>query len=329
VSFPSLSATDGAGHLPGQEGRADPGTRDPWHRPGAIGHARLVNRADLADFLRTRRERLSPRDVGLPAATRRRTPGLRREEVALLAGMSVDYYARLEQSRGPHPSRQVLTALARTLRLSDDERDHLFRLAGEAPPERTAATRHVRPGVLHLLDRLGDSAALVLSDSGDVLAWTPLAAAMFVDFSELPDDERNLYWMAFTGPEAAHRLPAEDREHVARAHVADLRATLARRPDDPALPELVERLRAASPLFTRLWAEHDVAVRRQDHKRIVHPVVGLLELDCEVLLTPEHDQRLVLHTAPPGSESAERLDLLRVLGLQELAPTAGPGRSDS
>jgi transcriptional regulator with XRE-family HTH domain len=284
-----------------------------------------VDRAELADFLRTRREKLSPRDVGVPASTRRRTPGLRREEVALLAGMSVDYYARLEQARGPRPSRQVLTALARTLRLSDDERDHLFRLAGEPAPERTAVSRHVRPGVLHLLDRLGDSAATVISDNGDVLAWTPLAAALFVDFSQQPDDERNLYWMAFAGPESLHRLPEEDRERVARSHVADLRATIARRPDDAALHDLVDRLHAASPLFARLWAEHDVAVRHDDRKRIVHPVVGLLELDCEVLLTPEHSQRLVLHTAPPGSETAERLDLLRVLGLQDVAPAQPSG----
>ena len=284
-----------------------------------------MDRAELADFLRTRREKLSPRDVGVPASTRRRTPGLRREEVALLAGMSVDYYARLEQARGPRPSRQVLTALARTLRLSDDERDHLFRLAGEPAPERTAVSRHVRPGVLHLLDRLGDSAATVISDNGDVLAWTPLAAALFVDFSQQPDDERNLYWMAFAGPESLHRLPEEDRERVARSHVSDLRATIARRPDDAGLHDLVDRLHAASPLFARLWAEHDVAVRHDDRKRIVHPVVGLLELDCEVLLTPEHSQRLVLHTAPPGSETAERLDLLRVLGLQDVAPAQPSG----
>ncbi len=281
-----------------------------------------MDRSELADFLRTRRRKLSPRDVGLPVTTRRRTPGLRREEVALLAGMSVDYYARLEQARGPRASRQVLAALARTLRLSEDERDHLFRLAGEPAPERTSTARHVRPGVLHLLDRLADSAAMVISDNGDVLAWTPLAAALFVDFSELSGDRRNLYWMAFAGPQSLRRLPAEDRERAARSHVADLRATLARRPDDPVLRGLVSRMRRASALFDRLWGEHDVAVRRADRKRIVHPLVGLLELDCEVLLTPEHDQRLVLHTAPPGSESAERLELLRVLGLQRLEPAA-------
>jgi transcriptional regulator with XRE-family HTH domain len=279
-----------------------------------------VDRAEVAAFLRTRRERLGPGEVGLPAAARRRTPGLRREEVALLAGVSVDYYTRLEQARGPHPSRHVLAALARALRLTDDERDHLFRLAGEPAPEPQARSRHLRPGVLHLLDRLADSAVMVVNDLGDVLAWTPLAQALFTDFSALPAEQRNLYRIFFTGPEELHRLLPEDRERGARAHVADLRATSARRRGDPAVRRLVEQLRRASPLFERLWAEHDVAVRRTDRKRILHPTVGLLELDCEVLLTPEHDQRLILHTAPPGTETAEKLELLRVIGLQRLAP---------
>jgi len=279
-----------------------------------------VDRAELAAFLRTRRDRLRPGDVGLPAAARRRTPGLRREEVALLAGVSVDYYTRLEQARGPSPSRQVLAALARALRLTGDERDHLFRLAGEPAPEPQAPSDHVRPGVLHLLDRLADSAVVVTNDLGDVLAWTPLAQALFTDLSALAAGPQNLYRRFFTGQEQQHRLLPEDRERAARANVADLRATWARRPGDPAVRRLVEQLRRASPLFERLWATHDVAVRHADRKRILHPTVGLLELDCEVLLTPEHDQRLILHTAPPGSETAEKLELLRVVGLQQLLP---------
>lgn len=279
-----------------------------------------MDRAEVAAFLRTRRERLGPADVGLPTAARRRTPGLRREEVALLAAVSVDYYTRLEQARGPRPSRHVLAALARALRLTDDERDHLYRLTGEPAPEPQTRSEHLRPGLLHLLDRLGDSAAMVVNDVGDVLAWTPLAQALFTDFTALPARERNLYRMFFTGPEGLHRLPPEDRERGARAHVADLRATSARRPGDPAVRRLVEQLRRASLVFERLWAEHDVAVRRADRKRILHPTVGLLELDCEVLLMPEHDQRLILHTAPPGTETAEKLELLRVVGLQRLAP---------
>ena len=283
----------------------------------------MTERRELGGFLRSRRERLTPADVGIPRTARRRTPGLRREEVAALAGMSVDYYSRLEQARGPAPSASVLAALARALRLSDDERDHLFHLTGSPAPLRTSASPHVRPGVLYLLDRLADNAALVMSDTGDVLAWTPLAAAVFEDFSGLPPRSRNLYRRFFLAGDGGHRLSAADREAGARAHVADLRATVARRPRDPTPRALVAELRAASPLFARLWDTHDVAVRRSDRKRIDHPVVGLLELDCEVLLTPEHDQRLVLHTAPPGSVTAQRLDLLRVLGLQALDTLAG------
>jgi MmyB-like transcription regulator ligand binding domain len=172
--------------------------------------------------------------------------------------------------------------------------------------------------VLYLLDRLADSAVVVANDLGDVLAWTPLALALFTDFSGLPAGERNLYRMFFTGQEELHRLLPEDREQAALANVADLRATSARRPGDPAVERLVAQLRRASPLFERLWATHDVAVRRADRKRILHPMVGLLELDCEVLLAPDHDQRLILHTAPPGTETAEKLELLRVVGLQRL-----------
>jgi transcriptional regulator with XRE-family HTH domain len=268
----------------------------------------MVDRNELAAFLRTRRQRLTPRDVALPATRRRRTPGLRREEVAALAGISTDYYARLEQARGPDPSTAVLSALCNALCLTDDEADHLFHLAGHPAPLRASASRDIRPGVLHLLARLGDSAAMVVADTGDVLAWTPLAAAIFGDASVRPAEERNIYLRFFRAVEhGTARLPAEDVEIAARAHVADLRATTARRPGDAALRALVEELRATSPLFARLWETRDVAVRRVDRKRIVHPVVGLLELDCEVLLTPEQNQRLVLHTAPPGSPTAERL----------------------
>jgi transcriptional regulator with XRE-family HTH domain len=279
-----------------------------------------VDRSELAAFLRTRRARLRPDDVGLPTAARGGPPPGRREEVALLTGISVDYYTRLEQARGPVPSRQVLAALARALRLTDDERDHLFRLAGEPAPEPQVRSTHLRPGVLHLLDRLADSAVVVVNDLGDVLAWTPLAAVVFTDLSARPAGQGNLYRMFFTDPEQLRRMPPEDRERAARAHVADLRATSVRRPGDSGVQQLVAQLRRASPLFERLWAEHDVAVRRVDCKRILHPTVGLLELDCEVLLTPEHDQRLILHTAPPGTETAEKLELLRVVGLQRLVP---------
>ncbi|WP_405579508.1 helix-turn-helix transcriptional regulator [Streptomyces sp. NBC_01190] len=277
-----------------------------------------MDRTGLADFLRRCRARVTPADVGLSQGPRRRTPGLRREEVAQLAGMSTDHYTRLEQARGSYPSRQMLAAVARALRLTGDERDHLFHLAGEAPPRGRPATEHVRPGLLLVLDRLTDTPAQVLSDRGDILAQNAMGKALHGDASARPEAERNIVWRYFTDPSARELFPAEDRDRAALVAVADLRATLARRPDDARLAGLVRGLRARSEEFAALWDTHRVGVRRADVKRFLHPVVGLLELDCEVLLTPEHDQRLVIHTARPGSSSQERLELLRVVGLQDL-----------
>ncbi|KAB2390398.1 helix-turn-helix transcriptional regulator [Actinomadura montaniterrae] len=277
-----------------------------------------MDRTELADFLRHCRIRLAPADVGLPQGVRRRTPGLRREEVAQLAGMSTDHYTRLEQARGSRPSRQMLSAVARALRLTSDERDHLFHLAGEQPPRNHPATDHVRPGLLLLLDRLTDTPAQVVNDGGDILAQNPMAKALHGDASALPEQQRNIVWRYFTDPSARELFPVEDHDRAARVAVADLRAALARRPRDPRLTALVRRLRARSDEFAALWDAHHVAVRRADTKRFQHPIVGLLELDCEVVLTPEHDQRLVIHTARPGTTSYERLELLRVVGLQDL-----------
>ncbi|WP_329455161.1 helix-turn-helix transcriptional regulator [Streptomyces sp. NBC_01497] len=277
-----------------------------------------MDRSELADFLRRCRTRLAPATVGLPRGARRRTPGLRREEVAQLAGMSTDHYTRLEQARGSHPSRQMLAAMARALRLSGDERDHLFHLAGEAPPQDRPSTEHVRPGLLLVLDRLTDTPAQVVSVRGDILAQNAMARALSGDASARPEADRNIIWRYFTDPAARELFPAEDRDHGARAAVAHLRAVLASRPDDVRLARLVRGLRAGSGEFAALWEAHHVAVRRADVKRFQHPVVGLLELDCEALLSPEHDQRLIVYTARPGSESHERLALLRVVGLQDL-----------
>jgi transcriptional regulator with XRE-family HTH domain len=284
-----------------------------------------VNRAELADFLRRGRARLAPADVGLAPGARRRTPGLRREEVASLAGMSVDYYTRLEQCRGPRPSRQMLTALARALRLTDDERDHLYHLAGEEPPRRETASAHVRPGLLLVLDRLHDAPALVVTDCGQVLAQNALSRALSGDALARPARERNLVRRFFLDPAGRGLFPPEDVPDHARQHVANLRAVAAARPDDPEPAALVAELRAASEEFARLWDEHEVAVRRGATKRFRHPVVGLLELDCEVLLTDDHRHQLVLHTARPGTESYERLQLLRVVGLQDMTPQGAAG----
>ncbi|MCT9076859.1 helix-turn-helix transcriptional regulator [Streptomyces fulvoviolaceus] len=278
-----------------------------------------MNRAELADFLRRGRARLDPSDVGLASGPRRRTPGLRREEVASLAGMSVDYYTRLEQSRGPRPSRQMLTALARALRLTDDERDHLFHLTGEEPPRRDSPSAHVRPGLLLVLDRLHDTPAQVVSDMGDVLAQNAMSRALAGDAFARPPQERNLTRRFFLDPAARELFPPEDLAEHARSQVANLRAVTAARPDDPEPAALVAELLSSSEEFACLWDEHEVALRRSSTKRFRHPLVGLLELDCEVLLSHEHQQLLIVHTARPGTESYERLQLLRVVGLQDMS----------
>ncbi|MEY9940407.1 helix-turn-helix transcriptional regulator [Streptacidiphilus sp. MAP5-3] len=285
-----------------------------------------TDRAALADFLRHARTRLAPADVGLPDGARRRTPGLRREEVASLAGMSVDYYTRLEQQRGPQPSPQLLASLARALRLSEDERDHLFHLVGHAPPRTTTVADHVRPGLLLILDRLWDVPAAVHSALGDVLVQNPMAKAVWGDIDTGDPEARNLFWRWFTEPGFRDRSPEDEHDRLSRAHAAHLRAVATARPDDPRAQRLVRRLLAASPEFARLWADHDVAVRRSDVKTVLHPVVGALELNCEILVDDGGDQRLLVHTAKPGSVTQERLELLRVIGLQDLTrpePTSG------
>jgi hypothetical protein len=235
--------------------------------------------------------------------------------------MSVDYYTRLEQSRGPHPSRQMLSALARALRLTDDERDHLFHLAGEEPPRREITSAHVRPGLLLVLDRLHDTPAQVLTDCGDVLAQNAMARALSGDTLARPPRERNLIRRFFLDPTARDLFPPEDLPDHARAHVSNLRAVAAARPDDPEPAALAAELRSCSEEFARLWDEHEVALRRSSTKRFRHPLVGLLELDCEILLNHEHHHLLIVHTARPGSESYERLRLLRVVGLQDMSPS--------
>ncbi|MCX4880692.1 helix-turn-helix transcriptional regulator [Streptomyces sp. NBC_00847] len=280
-----------------------------------------MNRAELADFLRRGRARLDPSDVGLTAGARRRTPGLRREEVSQLAGMSVDYYTRLEQSRGPRPSRQMLAALARALRLTEDERDHLFRLAGEEAPRREATSTHVRPGLLLVLDRLHDTPAMVVTDCGEVLTQNAMSRALSGDVLARPPRARNMVRRFFLDPTAQGLFPAEDHPERAREQVAALRAVTSARPTDPEPAALVAELRAGSEEFAQLWEEHEVAVRRASTKRFLHPVVGMLELDCEVLVNSGHNQQLVIHTARPGTDSHERLQLLRVVGLQDLNPS--------
>ncbi|WP_141583066.1 helix-turn-helix transcriptional regulator [Actinomadura sp. WMMA1423] len=277
-----------------------------------------MDRQELAAFLRSRRARIRPADVGLPAGARRRTPGLRREEIAQLAGMSVDYYIRLEQGRGPRPSRQILAALARALRLSGDERGHLFHLAGEAPEPPAAPSQDVPPGILHLLERLDDTPAYVLNARHDILAWNALAAALMTDFAAMEPRDRNVVRWLFTGPAIARFGSDGYVEQLARESVADLRAAAGRYPGDPGIAALVAEVSARSPLFARLWDEGEVGIRRGSRKLMTHPVVGELDMHCDVLYVPERDQRVVLYTVTPGTPSAEAMKLLRVVGARGL-----------
>jgi transcriptional regulator with XRE-family HTH domain len=277
-----------------------------------------MDRTQLADFLRRRRESLTPADVGLPPGMRRRTPGLRRDEVASLAGMSIDYYTRLEQARGPHPSVPLLASLARALRLSDDERDHLFYLAGQAPPPRHHAEGHVSAGLLHVLDRLEDTPAFVVSDTEELLVQNRMSMLVMGDHTGHQGRDRSHVWRWFTDPSARERSPSEDWDRLSRTHVADLRATWARRRGDADVQALVSDLLGASPEFAELWAHHEVAVRRSDAKRILHPSVGLLDLLCETLVSGVGEQRLVVLHPRPGTEAREKLELLRVIGTQDL-----------
>jgi transcriptional regulator with XRE-family HTH domain len=273
-----------------------------------------VDRQELAGFLRTRRERITPADVGLPAGPRRRTPGLRREEVAHLAHMSTEYYTRLEQARAPHPSREVLAGLARALRLSDAERDHLHHLAG-LPPAPPGPSREVRQSILDLIIRLPTAAATVISASFEVIAWNDLAAALMEDFSALPRRDRSLIRRVFLGP---HLYGVSDAEAFARHSASRLRAVAARYPGDLEIAELVRDLLAGSELFRELWASHDVGAEPTLRKTFQHPVVGPITVNCDVLDIADRDQRLVIYTAVPGSPSEEALKLLAVIGTQRM-----------
>jgi transcriptional regulator with XRE-family HTH domain len=282
-----------------------------------------MDRRELADFIRRSRARLRPHEVGLPEGPRRRTPGLRREEVSLLAGMSADYLMRLEQARSPQPSTQLLRSLAHALRLDRDERDHLYLLAGHRPPAGPLAGGHVRPSLLYLLDQLTDVPAQVFSDLGDVLAQNALAETVFGDICPMGvhdhDLDHNIVWRWFNDPRLRAAFPADEHEEWSRWHVSDLRASVARRGGDATATALVRRLRASSEEFGAVWDRHEVAVNTKTRLRLQHPAVGLLELDSETLLTPTDDQRLILLTAAPGTPTAASLELLRVVGRESFS----------
>lgn len=282
-----------------------------------------MDKQDLGAFLRTRRERLRPQDLGLPAGARRRTPGLRREEVAVLAHISTEYYVRLEQGRAPRPSGEVLAGIAGALRLTRAESEHLHVLAGTAPVRNGLHRRDVRPSILALLERLPQTAGFVMSAAYEVLAWNDLAAALMEDFAGLSPQDRNLARRGFAPADAAPygiSDGAEFRQHV----VMGLRATRARYPSDPVVAGLVGELRETSTEFARLWEQQDVQVAPMLTKTFRHPDVGEITVDCDSLALSDRDQHLVLYTAPPGSPSAEALAFLAVVGAGRVTTSGAP-----
>src|SRR5580704_16149553 len=280
-----------------------------------------MDRGALADFLRRRREALRPEEVGLPVGARRRTRGLRREEVAALAAMSTDYYTRLEQQRGPQPSEQMLASLARALRLTSDERDYLFQIAGHSAPTPAAAATHVAPALLRVLDRLSDTPALILSNLGETLVQNRMADALFGDKSGYTGLARSEIDPWFTDPAERQRYPENDRDRQSRAQVANLRAAYGSMGPRSRAGELARALQKASPEFAALWERHEVARRFEDHKTLIHPELGPIEVDCQVLFTEDQSQALLVLTAPPRTEGYQKLQLLAVLGHERFADT--------
>jgi len=276
-----------------------------------------MDRAGLADFLRKRREMLQPEDVGLPPGARRRTAGLRREEVAALAEMSTDYYSRLERQRGPQPSEQMLAAIARGLRLTLDERDHLFLLAGHNTPRRAMRGDHVSPGMMRVLDRLEDTPAQVMSGLGETLVQTRLAVALVGDQTHYTGHERSMVYRWYTDPATRLLYPREDHDRHGRAFASQLRAAVTREGRGSRAAGLAEALLERSAEFTACWSEHEIGLSlTEQRKRMIHPEFGPMDLDCQVLLDPDQSQSLLVYTAPPGTESYQKLRLLGVIGAQ-------------
>lgn len=277
----------------------------------------------LAGTLRGWRDRLTPAEVGLPGGLRRRSPGLRREELALLAGVSADYLTRLEQGRAAAPSRQVVGALARALRLSTEEADHLHLLAGLAPPV-GGTSRHLTPGVQRLLDRLADTPVAVFDAGWHLLAANQVWAAAFGDPTGWEGRGRNVIWRHFTGAPTRVEQTPEQATAFSAALVADLRVVTGLHPDDAELQQLVAALRASSAHFRSLWEAGAHGAHTSSRKVLVHPAVGRVELDCDVLTVAGSDLHVVAYTAAPGTADAARLELLAVLGTQEM-----PGAADT
>ncbi|ROO86638.1 helix-turn-helix protein [Actinocorallia herbida] len=270
-----------------------------------------MDRGELARFLRSRREALQPEDVGLPRSRHRRTSGLRREEVAELAAISADYYSRIEQQRGPRPSAQVLGAIADALRLTPEERDHLFRLAGHPVPARVAADP-VDAGIMQIFQQLEDSPAQITNQRGEVLAQNRLSRLLLGDQTRHEGFARSFAYRWFTDPAERLLTPAEDRDRHSRTLTAQLLAARTRDPKDAGTAALVDELRDASPEFAALWHDRPVVGPYCPAKHLDHPLVGPLTLNGQTLLDPAHPHRLTVFT-PADPDTDSRLALLSVL----------------
>jgi transcriptional regulator with XRE-family HTH domain len=278
----------------------------------------VAQHTELGAALRAWRDRVRPEEVGLPGGGRRRSPGLRREELAGLAGVSVDYLVRLEQGRATNPSPQVIASLARALRLTDAERDLLYASAGIAPPSATLVPRHIGPGLQRILDRLADTPVGVYTAAWELVTANELWQALFGETLHPPGRPSNLIWRFFTHEQSAVARDSAEYEAFARAMVADLRSAASRYADDRDLSAMIADLRAGSGWFDELWQEFAVVPHVSDRKTVLSPVVGPVTVDCDILSAPGSDLRIVVYTARPGSEDAGKLDLLRVAGLQAL-----------
>ncbi|MFE3189146.1 helix-turn-helix domain-containing protein [Nocardia sp. NPDC059240] len=283
----------------------------------------MSDRSEMGEFLRSRRSRLRPEDIGLPVWGRRRVPGLRREEVAHLAGVSVEYYVRLEQGRAEAVSAGIVDAIAIALRLTDDESRHLHNLA-RPPRSLSRAGQPLRPGLRQLLDSMTRTPAYVVGHHTEILGWNAAAVAMFgVDFAELPERERNWMRLVFFDP-GIRALTAESWPTIAGHIAADMRLRAGHRPDDPELRALLRDMNERSPEFREFWETHEVNDFQYGRYRLRHPQAGDLHLDYELLDIPAEPgvRALIAFTAAPGTGTARALDALLESSTSEVKRTS-------
>lgn len=279
----------------------------------------MVDRAGLADFLRHRRNMLQPEDVGVIRGERRRTKGLRREEVAFVCHMSTGYYSTLECGRGPQPSVRMIASMAQGLRLTLDERDRLFRLAGHHPPARGATSEHINPALLRVLDRLHDTPAEIVTELGETLRQTGPGVALAGDSTRFSGPSRSIVHRWFSDPATRLRYAPEDHPILSRRFAADLRGIVTMRGPDSEAAHLAGLLLKRCEEFRASWESQPIDTPSDDLKRFVHPLVGTLELHCQSLLDVSQSHMLVVYMAIPGTESYEKLQFLNVIGAQNIS----------